>query len=82
MYSLPFNNVPVCKVFLPITIDFPGPKDDFDLSVTLCAEIRPIQGKIKSRKRDEKQQERVYIHWPTARLQRYAEPPTVYIRIS
>jgi len=80
MHFLPLYNVPLYNVYLPITFDFSGPKDDFDLYVTVCAEICPIQYKLKSRKREEKQQERE--NWPTARLQRYAKPSTVYIAIS
>ena len=49
-----------CIHYLSITFDFPGPKDDFDLSVKFCAESCPVQSKIKSRKREEKQQERIY----------------------
>ena len=62
MLSLPLYNVPL-YVFLPITItfDFSGPKDDFDLYVTVCAKISPLQGKLKSRKREEKQLTRARI---------------------
>ena len=60
MYFLPLFNVPLYNVFLPITFDFPGPKDDSDLYVTVCAEICPVQCKLESRKREEKQQEREY----------------------
>jgi len=80
MYLLPLYNNPLYNVFLPITSDFSGPEDDFDISLTVCAEICPVQCKRKSLKREEKQQEGEY--WPTARLQRYAEPSTVYIAIS
>jgi len=80
MYFLPLYKVPLYNVILLITFDFPAPKDDSDLYVTVCAEICPVQCKLESRKREEKQQERE--HWPTARLQRYAEPSTVYLAIS
>jgi len=43
-----------------MAFDFSGPKDDFDLSVTGGAEIRPVQLQLKSRKREEKHQEREY----------------------
>jgi len=80
MYLLPLYNVPLYNVFLPITFDFSGPKDDFYLYVTVCGESRPVRCKLKSHKRKEKQQEREY--WPTARLQCYGKPSTVYIAIS
>jgi len=64
MYLLPPYNVPLYNVFLPITFDFPGPKDDLDLSVTFCDEICPVQWNLKSLKREEKQREREYIDRP------------------
>jgi len=41
-----------------MTFDFSGPKDDFDLYEMVCAEISPVQCNLKSRKWEEKQQER------------------------
>jgi len=58
MHFLPLNNVPLYNVFLPLTFDFSGPEDDFDLYVTVCAEICLVQCKLESRKREEKQHER------------------------
>jgi len=43
MHLLPSYNVHIFNVFLPITFDFPGPKDDFDLSVRVCAKICAVQ---------------------------------------
>ena len=60
MPVLPRFNVPLYNVYLPIMFDFSRPKDDIDLYVTVCAEICPVQCKLESRKREEKQQEREY----------------------
>jgi len=60
MYLLPVYNIPLYNVFLPKTFDFSGPKDVYNLSVTVCAEICPVQCKLKSRKREEKQPELEY----------------------
>jgi len=76
----PMQFLPLYNVFLPITFEFSDHEDDFDLCVTVCVEIGPVQYKLKGSKRGEKQQEREY--WQTARLQRYSEPSTVYIAIS
>jgi len=63
MYLLPLYNVPLYNVSLPITFDFFGPKNDFDLSVTVL-KISPVQCKLIRRKREEKHQEREYIDRP------------------
>jgi len=82
MHFFPLYNVLLNNVFLPTTFDSLGPEEDFDLPVKVCA-VCPVQCKTKSRKREEKQQERMYIDRAlVCSAMQSPEPLTVYIGIS